>query len=80
MKPRLICEVSFTEMTSDGLMRHPSYEGLRTDKKPESIEIEKGIPIEKIPLLNKTLQKKIIMPSNGKSGKNIIESVRRNPG
>ena len=35
LKPKLICEVSFAEMTSDGVMRHPSFEGMRTDKKPD---------------------------------------------
>lgn len=33
MKPELVCEVSFTEMTTDGIMRHPSFEALRIDKK-----------------------------------------------
>ncbi|HEX6845974.1 MAG TPA: non-homologous end-joining DNA ligase, partial [Chitinophagaceae bacterium] len=33
LKPELVCEVNYTEITSDGIMRHPSFEGLRTDKK-----------------------------------------------
>jgi len=32
LKPELACEVSYAEMTSDGVMRHPSFEGLREDK------------------------------------------------
>ena len=32
VKPQLVCEVSYAEITSDGVMRHPSFEGLRTDK------------------------------------------------
>ena len=32
LKPQLLCEVSFAEMTSDGVMRHPSFEGMRDDK------------------------------------------------
>ena len=32
LKPELVCEVSFAEMTSDGVFRHPSFEGMRTDK------------------------------------------------
>lgn len=31
--PRLVCEVKFTEWTSDGEMRHPVFLGLRIDKK-----------------------------------------------
>jgi bifunctional non-homologous end joining protein LigD len=48
LKPKLICEVSFTEMTSDGVMRHPSFEGMRVDKKPDSVVMEKEISEEKL--------------------------------
>lgn len=48
LKPKLICEVSFTEMTSDGVMRHPSFEGMRSDKKPDSVVMEKEIAVNKI--------------------------------
>ena len=48
LKPKLICEVSFTEMTSDGIMRHPSFEGMRSDKKPDTVVMEKEIPVDKI--------------------------------
>lgn len=41
LKPELICEVSFTEMTSDGVMRHPSFEGMRMDKKAKDVVLEK---------------------------------------
>lgn len=32
VKPYLVCQVSYTEETKDGLLRHPVYMGLRTDK------------------------------------------------
>ncbi|NTS42750.1 DNA ligase D [Flavisolibacter sp. BT320] len=32
VRPSLLCEVNFTEMTRDGLMRHPVFLGLRPDK------------------------------------------------
>jgi bifunctional non-homologous end joining protein LigD len=31
-EPQLVCEVEFTEWTTDGLLRHPVYKGLRADK------------------------------------------------
>jgi bifunctional non-homologous end joining protein LigD len=31
VKPQLLCEVAFTEWTVDGLIRHPSFQGLRED-------------------------------------------------
>lgn len=40
LKPELICEVNFTEMTTDGLMRHPSFKGMREDKKAKEVMLE----------------------------------------
>jgi bifunctional non-homologous end joining protein LigD len=37
LKPELICEVAFTEITSDGVFRQPSFQGLRSDKKASEI-------------------------------------------
>src|SRR5205807_8554187 len=34
VKPRLVAQVRFTEWTSDGKLRHPSFQGLRPDKTP----------------------------------------------
>ncbi|HJQ08420.1 MAG TPA: DNA ligase D [Candidatus Saccharimonadales bacterium] len=41
VKPELVCEMSFSEWTSEGYMRHPQFEGLRPDKKPTSVHREK---------------------------------------
>ena len=38
--PRLAGEVAFTEWTSDRILRHPSWRGLRTDKDPRQIHRE----------------------------------------
>jgi bifunctional non-homologous end joining protein LigD len=32
VEPRLVANVAFTEWTRDGRLRHPRFEGLRTDK------------------------------------------------
>jgi bifunctional non-homologous end joining protein LigD len=32
VEPKLAAEVAFTEMTEDGVLRHPSFQGLREDK------------------------------------------------
>jgi bifunctional non-homologous end joining protein LigD len=50
LKPKLIGEVSYTEMTTDGVMRHPSFEGMREDKKAESVVLEKEASTEAIVL------------------------------
>jgi bifunctional non-homologous end joining protein LigD len=41
LRPQLLCEVSYAEMTSDGVMRHPSFEGMRMDKKASEVVLEK---------------------------------------
>lgn len=41
VRPELICEVSFTEWTQDGRVRHPSFEGLREDKEAGDVKMEK---------------------------------------
>jgi bifunctional non-homologous end joining protein LigD len=38
--PKLVGEVAFTEWTSDGLLRHPSWRGLRPDKSPDEVRPE----------------------------------------
>ena len=35
VKPRHVAQVAFTEWTEDGRLRHPSFQGLRNDKRPE---------------------------------------------
>ena len=32
IKPELVAEIAFTEFTDDGILRHPSFLGLREDK------------------------------------------------
>jgi bifunctional non-homologous end joining protein LigD len=41
VEPRLVAEVSFTEWTDDGRLRHPSFKGLRRDKAPAEIVRER---------------------------------------
>ncbi len=43
LKPQLVCEVSYAELTADGIMRHPSFEGLREDKKAKAVVKEKTV-------------------------------------
>ena len=39
--PRLVCEVAFGEWTDEGSLRHPSFQGLRLDKKPTEVVRER---------------------------------------
>jgi bifunctional non-homologous end joining protein LigD len=42
VKPKVVCEIKFTEWTKDWIARHPIFMGLRTDKKAREVRIEKA--------------------------------------
>jgi bifunctional non-homologous end joining protein LigD len=44
VRPELVGEVAFIEWTDDGRLRHPSFQGLREDKKPTSVVRERPAP------------------------------------
>ena len=59
LKPELVCEVAYREFTSDGVMRHPSFQGMRNDKSAQSVVLEEEVKTgnvvnnsEKSPLLS----------------------------
>lgn len=43
LKPQLVCEVYYREMTSEGVMRHPSFKGMREDKEALDIHLESSL-------------------------------------
>ena len=45
LKPKLVAQISFTEWTNYGLLRHATFEGLRDDKEPCSVirEVAAGV-------------------------------------
>ena len=48
LKPVLVGEVAFREMTSDGVMRQPSFQGLRVDKDAKDVVRENALPTQKV--------------------------------
>lgn len=46
LKPELVCEIAFTEVTEDGMFRHPVFKGLREDKDARKVVMEKEIDTE----------------------------------
>ena len=55
VKPKLVAEVSFREVTKDGAIRHPSFKGLREDKKPDSVVRE--VPKEASQVIKRSKEK-----------------------
>ncbi|RYG46558.1 MAG: DNA ligase D, partial [Chitinophagaceae bacterium] len=74
LKPVLVCEVSFTEMTSDGIMRHPSFEGMRSDKEAKliveesprktSATVRKTEALGMVPPADKTKRRTLLNPTD----------------
>jgi bifunctional non-homologous end joining protein LigD len=50
VRPKLVCEVSYSEITRDGQLRHPVFKGLRPDKVSTMVkeESEKTIPVTRL--------------------------------
>lgn len=48
LKPTLVCEVSYTEITRDGVMRHPSFKGMREDKDAAAVELERETTVNEV--------------------------------
>ena len=48
LKPELVCEVAFAEVTGDGVFRHPSFQGMREDKKAKDVVRETAEHVEEV--------------------------------
>ena len=46
LKPELVCEVGFAEVTSDGVFRQASFKGMRSDKKATDVLLETPVTTE----------------------------------
>ncbi len=42
LDPKLVCQINYTEWTRDGRLRHPSFQGLRQDKKAADVHRERS--------------------------------------
>ena len=72
MKPEMVCEVSFTEMTTDGIMRHPSFEAMRIDKNAKEVIKEKAINTNEIITHEEIKSKEILKPVGMKDRKTFL--------
>ena len=73
VKPKLVGEVSFREMTKDGVMRHPSFKGLREDKKAD--EVTREIPAHTPAVIQEDhdfVKRKVLNPPKTKTRKTLL--------
>jgi len=71
VKPKVVCEVSFTEMTNDGVMRHPSFEGIREDKNSKDVVMEKAKNTKKV-VTAKSKSSKLVIPTEKRDKKTLL--------
>jgi bifunctional non-homologous end joining protein LigD len=74
VKPQVVAEVTYRAKSSDGSMRHPSFKGLRDDKKASEVKMERAVPVEKIvpDAQPKTAGKNIITPPEDNGRKTLL--------
>ena len=58
MRPELVVEVTYAEVTPDGSLRHPSFKGLREDKRADQVVMERPTGGRQ-PLLDPSVGKEI---------------------
>lgn len=49
LKPKLMAEVSYAQMTRDGVVRHSVFHGLRDDKPASAVDLERAMPAKTAP-------------------------------
>lgn len=72
VKPKLVAEISYREMTSSGAIRQPSFKGLREDKKPTEVVTERPASTSEIIRDHKLVEKKIITAPPKKERKTLL--------
>jgi bifunctional non-homologous end joining protein LigD len=78
VRPKYVAQVGFSEWTPDGRLRHPSFHGLREDKKPEECMRETAAeppprPEPQVPL---TSGDRVLFPKAGYTKADVYEYYR----
>jgi bifunctional non-homologous end joining protein LigD len=77
VRPKLIAEVTFTEWTSDGRIRHPVFHGLRADKDPEAITREPELHDPTPPGIRITNPDRVIDPKSKATKLDLVRYYER---
>jgi bifunctional non-homologous end joining protein LigD len=77
VEPVLTCEVRFSSWTDERIMRHPVFLGLREDKDPDEVSIEK--PVSRLAAVSRvefSNPGKVFWPDEGLTKKDVIDYYR----
>jgi bifunctional non-homologous end joining protein LigD len=78
IKSKLVAEVAFAEFTGDGRIRHGSFLGLRTDKRPSAVTPEKARPAPAPTSSVKiTSRERVIFPESGQTKGELADYYAR---
>jgi bifunctional non-homologous end joining protein LigD len=81
LKPVLVCEVKFAEITPNGRVRHPVFLGMREDKPAEGISLESSVPDRppepKSKKIRITHGERIIDPASGLTKRDLVDYYAR---
>lgn len=70
IEPVFVANIRFTEKTSEGILRHPVFAGLRTDKSAKEVTPEKALPVgENKPTPGKAPKKRKAIATKKGSGR-----------
>jgi bifunctional non-homologous end joining protein LigD len=72
VKPQLVCEISYRELTKDGAIRHPSFKGLREDKNAKDAKRETETPVSHVIKEEKVLKEKKLLSTPGKKERKTL--------
>jgi bifunctional non-homologous end joining protein LigD len=78
LKPELVCEVEYAEVTSDGVLRQPSFKGMRIDKKAKDVVLEKPkdtaetVETQSVAPPQTDKHKDIVMPPKDKDRRTLL--------
>ncbi len=74
VKPMLVCNIKFTELTTEKIFRHPVFQGLRVDKKATEVKAEP------MPATVKSSAKKSAKKTSSKAKKNASDKSDEDTG
>jgi bifunctional non-homologous end joining protein LigD len=78
VEPELVCEIAFLNWTTDGVLRHPSFQGLREDKPARGVTRDRALRMDKAAKESGNVDPVVEEPpakGRAKSGPEKIEGV-----
>jgi bifunctional non-homologous end joining protein LigD len=74
LKPQLVCEIGFSDITEDGVFRHPSFVAMREDKKAKEVVLEVLADAkELVASSGKSELKNVVKPPEKREGKTLLK-------